>query len=60
MRRSYRQLKKSQPMVAISELIDDTAVLNKVVRYEGEIAIVAEQIRSEAQYARSLYSFPQQ
>ena len=50
-------VKEQQPMVAISELIDDTAVLNQVVRYEGEIAVVAEQIRSEPQYARRMYPF---
>jgi len=50
-------VKERQPMVAVSELIEDTAVLNEVVRYEGEIAIVAEQIRSESQYARKMYPF---
>ncbi|MEL6929263.1 MAG: AAA family ATPase [Cyanobacteria bacterium J06600_6] len=50
-------VKESQPMVAISEMIEDTAVLSEVVRYEGEIAIVAEQIRSEEQYSRRMYPF---
>ena len=50
-------VKEQQPMVAISELIDDTAVLNEVVRYEGEIAVVAEQIRSEDKYTRRMYPF---
>ena len=31
--------------------------LDEVVRYEGEIAVVAEQIRSLEQYARRLYPF---
>ncbi|MGB5713339.1 MAG: AAA family ATPase, partial [Waterburya sp.] len=32
-------VKESQPMVAVSDYIDDTATLNEVVRYEGEIAV---------------------
>lgn len=50
-------VKERQPMVAVSDVIDDTAVLSEVVRYEGEIAIVAEQIRREEQYARRMYPF---
>ena len=50
-------VKEQQPMVAVSEIIDDTAVLNEVVRYEGEIAVVAEQIRSEDKYTRRIYPF---
>ena len=50
-------VKEQQPIVAVSEHIDDTATLNEVVRYEGEIAVVAEQIRSEPQYSRRLYPF---
>ena len=40
-------VKEQQPIVAISDSIDDTATLEQVVRYEGEIAIVAEKIRSD-------------
>jgi hypothetical protein len=50
-------VKEQQPMVAISERIDDTATLTEIVRYEGEIAVVAEKIRSENQYARRIYPF---
>jgi hypothetical protein len=50
-------VKEQQPMVAISDAIDDTASLDEIVRYEGEIAIVAEQIRSDDLYARRMYPF---
>jgi len=50
-------VKEQQPMVAISEAIDDTATLDQVVRYEGEIAVVAEKIRREELYARRMYDF---
>ncbi len=50
-------VKEQQPIVAVSEHIDDTATLNEVVRYEGEIAVVAEQIRSDSQYSRRMYPF---
>ncbi len=50
-------VKEQQPMVAISDYIDDTATLNEIVRYEGEIAVVAEKIRSNQQYSRRMYPF---
>ena len=50
-------VKEKQPMVAISEQIDDAAILDEVVRYEGEIAKVAEQIRSDSQYSQRIYPF---
>ncbi|MEM6613555.1 MAG: AAA family ATPase [Cyanobacteria bacterium P01_C01_bin.72] len=50
-------VKEKQPMVAISEAIDDTATLDQVVRYEGAIAVVAEQIRSQKQFSRRIYPF---
>ncbi len=50
-------VKESQPMVAVSDYIDDTATLNEVVRYEGEIAVVAEKIRSNQQYSHIMYPF---
>ncbi|MGF1588259.1 MAG: ATP-dependent RecD-like DNA helicase [Pleurocapsa sp.] len=50
-------VKEQQPMVAISEHIDDMATLNEVIRYEGEIAVVAEKIRSDEQYSRVIYPF---
>ena len=50
-------VKEKQPMVATSEQIDDAIALDEVVRYEGEIAVVAEQIRSQSQYIRKMYPF---
>jgi hypothetical protein len=50
-------VKEQQPMVAISDAIDDTATLDEIIRYEGEIAIVAEKIRSDDLYARRIYPF---
>ena len=50
-------VKEQQPMVAISEHINDAAILDEVVRYEGEIAVVAEKIRSDERYTRSMYPF---
>lgn len=50
-------VKEQQPIVAVSEHIEDTAILNEVVRYEGEIAVVAEKIRSNQQYAHEMYPF---
>ncbi len=45
------------PMVAQSELIDTEATLNEVVRYDGDIAHVAEYIRTHKQYRDYLYPF---
>ena len=50
-------VKENNPIVAVSEYIDSTATLDEIVRYEGEIAVVAEKIRSEAQYNRRMYPF---
>lgn len=50
-------VKEKEPMVAISEQIDEAIALDEVVRYEGEIAVVAEQIRSQEQYACRMYPF---
>ena len=50
-------VKEQQPIVAVSDYIDDTATLDEIIRYEGEIAIVAEQIRSDEQYNRVVYPF---
>lgn len=50
-------VKEQQPMVAVSDYIDDTASLNEVIRYEGEIAIVAEEIRSDERHNRIVYPF---
>ena len=48
-------VKESQPVVAVSDYIDDTATLNEIIRYEGEIAVVAEKIRHDSQYNRIMY-----
>ena len=50
-------VKEQQPMVAVADYIEDTAVLDEVIRYEGEIAVVAEKIRSNKQYNRIMYPF---
>ncbi|MEM8675438.1 MAG: AAA family ATPase [Cyanobacteria bacterium P01_G01_bin.67] len=50
-------VKEQQPIVAISDYIDATATLDEVVRYEGEIAVVAEKIRSNPEYACRIYPF---
>ena len=48
-------VKESQPIVAVSDYINDTATLDEVIRYEGEIAVVAEKIRHDSQYNRIMY-----
>lgn len=48
-------VKESQPVVAVSEYIDDTATLDEIIRYEGEIAVVAEKIRHDSRYNRIMY-----
>ena len=50
-------VKEDSPIVATSEYIDSTATLEEIVRYEGEIAIVAEKIRTEEKYQKTLYPF---
>ena len=50
-------VKESSPIVATSEYIDSTVTLDKVVRYEGEIAVVAEKIRTQNKYNKILYPF---
>ena len=50
-------VKEQQPVVAVSDYIDDTATLDKIIRYEGEIAVVAEKIRHESRYNRIMYPF---
>ncbi|MGK7894775.1 MAG: AAA family ATPase [Xenococcus sp. (in: cyanobacteria)] len=48
---------EKEPIVSSSELIQQSATLTKVVRYDGELAKVAESIRSNKKYSRSLYPF---
>ncbi|MDJ0570351.1 MAG: AAA family ATPase, partial [Pleurocapsa sp. MO_192.B19] len=50
-------VKEQKPIVAVSDYIDSMATLDEIVRYEGEIAVVAEKIRRNNQYNRTLYPF---
>ena len=50
-------VKEKEPIVASSELIDAEATLSQIVRYEGEIVHVAEEIRSNPKYNSALYPF---
>lgn len=50
-------VKEDNPIVATSEYIDSTATLDEIVRYEGEIAVVAEKIRTQDKYNKTLYPF---
>lgn len=48
---------ESLSVVANSPDIESSATLSKVVRYEGEIARVAEIIRNDVKYSRTIYPF---
>ena len=50
-------VKEKEPIVATSDIIKLESTLTEVVRYDGEIARVAESIRSNNQYSRTLYPF---
>ncbi len=50
-------VKEKEPIVATSELISEDATLTKVVRYDGKIARVAEEIRSNPRYSKVIYPF---
>ena len=50
-------VKEKEPIVDRSELIEEKATLNKIVRYDGDIVHVAEQIRSNPRYNSYLYPF---
>jgi hypothetical protein len=50
-------VKEDNPIVAVSEYIDSTVTLEEIVRYEGEIAVVAEKIRTEDKYQQIIYPF---
>ncbi len=50
-------VKEKEPIVATSELIERDTTLTEVVRYEGQIARVAEVIRSDPKYSRVIYPF---
>ena len=48
---------ESEPIVATHEYINHEATLSSIVRYDGDIAKVAEEIRSDRAYNKSLYPF---
>lgn len=48
---------EKEPIVSICSLIQQSASLTKVVRYDGELAQVAEAIRSNPQYSRTIFPF---
>ena len=50
-------VKEKEPIVATSPLIEQDATLTSVVRYDGDLARVAEDIRSNPQYRRIIYPF---
>ncbi|VEP16791.1 Viral (Superfamily 1) RNA helicase (modular protein) [Hyella patelloides LEGE 07179] len=46
-----------EPIVSRSSEIQQSATLTQVVRYDGEMARVAQEIRSNPKYSRTLYPF---
>ena len=50
-------VKEKEPIVATSPLIERDATLSSVVRYDGQIAHIAEVIRSDPKYNRAIYPF---
>lgn len=50
-------VKEKEPIVSICREIQQSATLTKVVRYDGELAQVAEAIRSNPKYSRTLFPF---
>ena len=50
-------VKEKEPIVATSPLIEQDATLTSVVRYDGHLARVAEEIRSNPKYRRIIYPF---
>ena len=48
---------EKEPIVSTNNLIQKSASLTKVVRYDGELARVAEEVRSNNQYSRIIYPF---
>ncbi len=48
---------ESEPIVATYQYIDREAALSSVVRYDGDIGKVAEEIRSNSNYNKFLYPF---
>ena len=50
-------LGESEPIVATHEYIQHEATLSSIVRYDGDIARIAEEIRSDRVYNQQLYPF---
>ena len=50
-------VKESEPIIATDARVTNEATLSTVVRYDGEIASVAEAIRSDSQYNERIYPF---
>ena len=48
---------ESEPVIATHEYIQSEATLSSIVRYDGDIARVAEEIRSDKAFNSSLYPF---
>ena len=48
---------ESEPIVATTPLITQEATLTEVIRYDGDISKVAEQMRTEPRYQTNLYPF---
>lgn len=48
---------EKEPVIATHSLVQDEAVLSTIVRYDGEIAKVAESIRSDRRYDKIVYPF---
>ena len=46
-----------EPIVSSTPMITETASLTSVVRYDGELALVAEAVRTDPQYSRRIYPF---
>lgn len=50
-------VKELEPIIATDARVTDGATLSTVVRYDGEIAGVAEEIRSDPDYNQKIYPF---
>ena len=48
---------ETEPIVSTTHLIKQSATLTKVVRYDGELAQIAEVIRSQPKYSRTIFPF---
>jgi AAA domain/UvrD-like helicase C-terminal domain len=50
-------VKETESIIAVSDYIELQASLTEIVRHDGEIAIVAEEIRNNNQYNSTVYPF---